>query len=190
MHSARRPGFAQELGRLLNELRSISSRPPNSVASPNARTCAANSRDKLHDLALLLDTYADWLDAHGLQDGNHLLETAIDALRNQFKIQNSKLRIQEFVARRFCRDDAAGTGFARGDHPVLRARHARFLPGRIRLQNRKNFLALDLVRSSANPFNNAASGWKICRMRRLTSNHSSAIRCKSRFAKSPELATP
>ncbi len=92
--SARRPGFAQELGRLLNEL------SQHQITSAKLRLLAQRQGlhrelgDKLHDIALLLDAYATWLDAHGLQDGNHLLEAAFDALRNQFKIQNSKLRIQ------------------------------------------------------------------------------------------------
>jgi len=35
---------------------------------------------KLHDLALILRAYADWLDQHGLQDADRLLDMAATAL--------------------------------------------------------------------------------------------------------------
>ena len=51
--------------------------------APRARRrrnpCAAELRDKLHDLALLAEKYADWLKQHELQDANCLLEAATDA---------------------------------------------------------------------------------------------------------------
>jgi ATP-dependent helicase/nuclease subunit B len=78
--SARRPGFAQELGGLLNELQQhqiTSAKLRAHADEPNLRR---ELRDKLHDLALLLEKYTDWLRDHELQDGNHLLEAATTAL--------------------------------------------------------------------------------------------------------------
>ena len=100
-------------------------------------------QDKLHDLALLLDAYARWLAEHELQDANRLLD--FGHRRVALPIPQSAIRIPQFkpVARRFRRNDAAGTGFARRHLAVLRARDACVLP-RKRTRNR-NFLAFDLV---------------------------------------------
>jgi ATP-dependent helicase/nuclease subunit B len=92
--SARRPGFAQELGSLLNELQQHQITPGKLRALARREGLPRELRDKLHDLALLLDAYATWLKGHDLQDGNHLLEAATAALREQFKIKNSKLKIE------------------------------------------------------------------------------------------------
>ena len=86
--SARRPGFAQELGRLLNELQQHQLTPARLRSLAQRENLRRELRDKLHDLALLLGKYADWLREHELQDGNHLLDFATAALRNEFKIQN------------------------------------------------------------------------------------------------------
>ncbi len=81
-NSARRAGFAPELAALLTELQQQQFTPA------RLRTLAANEkmpralRDKLHDLALLLEKYGDWLRAHTLQDANHLLDLATAALRD------------------------------------------------------------------------------------------------------------
>ena len=92
--SARRPGFAQELGKLLNELQQHQFTPAKLRAPAAANNLRRELRDKLHDLALLLEKYADWLGGHELQDSNNLLDFAADALRNEFKIKNSKLKIE------------------------------------------------------------------------------------------------
>jgi len=92
--SARRPGFAQELGRLLNELQQHQLTADKLRGLARQEGLHRELRAKLHDLALLLEKYAGWLTAHELQDGNHLLEVATIALRDQFKIKNSKLKIQ------------------------------------------------------------------------------------------------
>ena len=100
--SARRPGFAQELGRLLNELQQ------HQLTSAKLREQAGREglprelQAKLHDLALLLERYSGWLREHELQDGNHLLDFATAALRDKFKIQNSRFKIQRVCGRR-CR---------------------------------------------------------------------------------------
>ena len=92
--SARHPGFAHELGRLLNELQQHQLAPARLRSLAQRENLRRELRDKLHDLALLLEKYADWLREHELQDGNHLLDFATAALRNEFKIQNSKFKIQ------------------------------------------------------------------------------------------------
>ena len=51
-------------------------------------------QDKLHDLALLFDTYTHWLAEHELQDTNRLLDVATDALRSQSAIRNPQSAIQ------------------------------------------------------------------------------------------------
>jgi ATP-dependent helicase/nuclease subunit B len=92
--SARRPGFAQELGKLLNELQQHQFTPAKLRTLAAANSLRRELRDKLHDLALLLEKYAAWLGEHELQDANNLLDFAADALRNEFKIKNSKFKIE------------------------------------------------------------------------------------------------
>ncbi len=102
--SARLPGFARQLSSLLNELQQHQLSPErllkladppslhfgavkDSVApklpakaeedSPNPQL-----QDKLHDLALLLRAYLDWLKANELQDPNGQLELAAAAVKD------------------------------------------------------------------------------------------------------------
>ena len=90
--SAKRGGFAQELGALMAELQQHQFGPA------KLRTLAANEklrrelRDKLHDLALLAEKYADWLREHGLQDANNLLDFATESLRANFRFPLSAFR--------------------------------------------------------------------------------------------------
>jgi ATP-dependent helicase/nuclease subunit B len=81
--SARRPGFAQELGRLLNELQQHQITPAKLRALAQHGNLHRELRAKLGDLALLSEKYADWLIEHELQDGNHLLDFATAALRQK-----------------------------------------------------------------------------------------------------------
>ena len=92
--SARRPGFAQELGRLLNELQQHQLTPAKLREHAGRESLTRELQAKLHDLALLLERYSGWLREHELQDGNHLLDFATAALRDKFKIQNSKFKIE------------------------------------------------------------------------------------------------
>src|SRR5437867_217789 len=50
--------------------------------------------DKLHDLALLLRAYLDWLGQHELQDADGLLDLATSALQGESKIENRKSKIR------------------------------------------------------------------------------------------------
>ena len=91
--SACRPGFAQELSGLVNELQQ------HQVTAGKLRSMTLRPglhrelREKIHDLALLLEAFAAWLNVNELKDDNHLLEAATLALKDQFKIKKSKLKI-------------------------------------------------------------------------------------------------
>ena len=91
--SARRPGFAQELGAQLAELQQHQFTPARLHALAQAGNLRAELRDKLNDLALLLENYTRWLAEHGLQDANCLLDFATAALREHFRTSRSALRI-------------------------------------------------------------------------------------------------
>jgi len=93
--SARRPGFAQQLSRLLGELQQHQFTPAR-LRTLTARLVKQRElRDKLHDLALLGDAYARWLAGHELQDANHLLDFATTALRQNPRTPDPGLQIQK-----------------------------------------------------------------------------------------------
>ena len=79
--SARRPGFARELSRLLGELQQHQFTPAELHVLASRLAGRRELRDKLHDLALLLEAYARWLTEHELQDANRLLDFATTTLR-------------------------------------------------------------------------------------------------------------
>ena len=93
-HSARRAGFALELGTLLAELQEHQFTPARLRALAADEKLRRELRDKLHDLALLSEKYADWLREHELQDANSLLDFATAALRQ--KTLNSQLSTLNF----------------------------------------------------------------------------------------------
>jgi ATP-dependent helicase/nuclease subunit B len=92
--SARRPGFAQQLSRLLGELQQHQFTPARLRALAQNKNLRAGLREKLDDLALLHENYSRWLAGHDLQDANRLLDLAAGALRDQFKIKDSKFKIE------------------------------------------------------------------------------------------------
>ncbi|MFZ0828482.1 MAG: PD-(D/E)XK nuclease family protein [Verrucomicrobiia bacterium] len=92
--SARRSGFARQVSQLLGELQQHQYTPAKVHALTRRPGLSRELQHKLHDLALLLESYTRWLTDHGLQDGNRLLDAATEALRNEFKIQNSKFKIE------------------------------------------------------------------------------------------------
>jgi ATP-dependent helicase/nuclease subunit B len=81
--SARLTGFAQQLSTVLRELQR------NQLAPETLRQLAVQASDaqgfgyKLHDLAILLESYLKWLWTHNLQDADSLLEAAAQALRSE-----------------------------------------------------------------------------------------------------------
>ena len=92
--SARRPGFAQQLSQLLGELQQHQFTPAKLRSLSRRTGLRRELQDKLHDLALLLDTYTHWLAEHELQDTNCLLDVATETLRSAFNARPSPLGIQ------------------------------------------------------------------------------------------------
>jgi ATP-dependent helicase/nuclease subunit B len=91
--SIRRPGFAQQLSRLLSELQQHQFTPAR-LRSLVARFPERHElQDKLRDLALLLEAYSHWLDRRELQDTDGLLNFATDTLRSDFRLQAPDFRI-------------------------------------------------------------------------------------------------
>lgn len=91
--SARLTGFAQELSLLLREFQRHHLTPSRLEKLAGASVSSPRLADKLHDLALLLRAYGDWLKQHGLQDANHLLDVATEALRDEARKQTAGLKI-------------------------------------------------------------------------------------------------
>lgn len=81
--SARLTGFAQQLSLLLREFQRHRLSPSRLAELAGRSDNPPPMRAKLHDLALLLRAYGDWLQAHELQDANHLLDVATEALRTR-----------------------------------------------------------------------------------------------------------
>ena len=93
--SAARAGFARELGAQLAELQQHQFGPAKLRALAADEKLRRELRDKLHDLALLAEKYADWLREHELQDANCLLDLATETLRSEFAIRHSSFVIQK-----------------------------------------------------------------------------------------------
>jgi ATP-dependent helicase/nuclease subunit B len=90
--SARLTGFAQQLSLVLRELQCNQLTPDALRKLADAARESGGLSSKLHDLALLLENYLEWLTAHGLQDANCLLSAATEALRSPTpKAQSPKL---------------------------------------------------------------------------------------------------
>ena len=87
--SAKRGGFAQELGTLLAELQQHQFGPAKLRALAANEKLRRELRAKLHDLALLSEKYDGWLRENNLSDANNLLDFATQALRG--KSLNSQL---------------------------------------------------------------------------------------------------
>ena len=81
--SARLTGFAQQLSLVLRELQT------NQLTPANLRNLASGTPDtsglslKLHDLALLLESYLEWLQTHELQDVDCLMAAATSVLKSE-----------------------------------------------------------------------------------------------------------
>jgi ATP-dependent helicase/nuclease subunit B len=92
--SARRPGFAQELAGQLTELQQEQFGPARLRTLAAAPALRPELRDKLLDLALLAEKYADWLRQHDLLDASCLLDLAVSRLRAEPNPGHSPCRIQ------------------------------------------------------------------------------------------------
>ena len=93
--SARRAGFAQELGGQLAELQQQQFSPARLRALAGNDKLRPELRDKLYDLALLAEKYADWLAQHELQDVNCLLDIATERLRAAINQRNGPVIIDQ-----------------------------------------------------------------------------------------------
>ena len=78
--SARLPGFAQQLSLLLRELQRHQLAPERLLDWASRPAAMPQLRDKLHDVALLLRAYLEWLQTHQLHDANCLLDLATQSL--------------------------------------------------------------------------------------------------------------
>ncbi|HXT11341.1 MAG TPA: PD-(D/E)XK nuclease family protein [Candidatus Angelobacter sp.] len=90
--SARLTGFAQQLSLTLREFQS------NRLTPADLRKFAVDTQDfglsaKLHDLALLLESYLEWLREHGLLDVNCLLEATSESLKSSIQVPSSKFQV-------------------------------------------------------------------------------------------------
>lgn len=76
--SARLPGFARELSKLIRELQTHKLGPKQLAAAK----VAPQLGDKLHDLAVILSAYDDWLKENKLEDPDRLLQLATEKIRH------------------------------------------------------------------------------------------------------------
>jgi len=90
--SARLSGFVQSLSLVLRELQRHQLLPEKIFDLAQKNNFTPPLKNKLHDLALLLGAYLDWLRENKLQDANCLLDLAADALQ---KIRESKVENRE-----------------------------------------------------------------------------------------------
>jgi len=79
--TARLPGFAQQLSALLRELQQQRLPAERLVELTQDPRTSMALRDKLHDVALLLTAYREWLRTNALHDTEETLELAAEALR-------------------------------------------------------------------------------------------------------------
>jgi ATP-dependent helicase/nuclease subunit B len=93
--SARLTGFAQQLSLLLREFQRHRLAPVRLKELSLTVDVSVSLRDKLHDLALLLGAYADWLKANDLQDVENILDEAARALNHEGKLRPADVWVQE-----------------------------------------------------------------------------------------------
>ena len=91
--SARLTGFAQELSLVLRELQRNQLTPDSLNQLAQQVQGVEGLAHKLQDLALLLQSYLDWLKDHKLQDADCLLQSAAAALHSALRTPHSALRI-------------------------------------------------------------------------------------------------
>lgn len=95
--TARLPGFATRLSRLLRELQQhqISARQLRALADKVPRP--SQLADKLHDFALVLDGYHTWLRDHDLKDIDGILDEAAVGLRSGLQLRLGGLWMDGFA---------------------------------------------------------------------------------------------
>jgi ATP-dependent helicase/nuclease subunit B len=88
--SARLTGFAQQLSTVLRELQRNQLTPERIAQLAVEAGDAEGLGHKLHDLAMLLESYLEWLRNHNLQDADSLLDAAAAELRRDSRIQTTQ----------------------------------------------------------------------------------------------------
>lgn len=79
--SSRMPGFSQELSNLFRELQQHKL-PPKRLRQLSEQTnLHAALRDKLHDVALLLESYEIWLNTHRVEDPHRRIDVSTELLK-------------------------------------------------------------------------------------------------------------
>ncbi|MEW6303906.1 MAG: PD-(D/E)XK nuclease family protein [Verrucomicrobiota bacterium] len=79
--TARLPGFAQQLSQVLQELQQSRIGAERLFRLTEQNFAVPQLKEKLHDIALVLRAYGEWLKGRGLKDQNHLLDLAAETLR-------------------------------------------------------------------------------------------------------------
>jgi ATP-dependent helicase/nuclease subunit B len=85
--SARLPGFAQQLSALLREVQQQGLSADRLIDAAGDQRMPGTLRDKLHDVALVLRAYRQWLNANQLLDAEQALDSAAEALANAGWVQ-------------------------------------------------------------------------------------------------------
>ncbi|HAV64914.1 MAG TPA: hypothetical protein DCY13_21405, partial [Verrucomicrobiales bacterium] len=91
--SSRAAGFARLLSRQLHELQQHRTTPEALRRAAEQIGGAGPLRDKLHDLAFLLERYRDWLARQNSPDAGTLIEQAIERLEDEARRDRSTLRL-------------------------------------------------------------------------------------------------
>jgi ATP-dependent helicase/nuclease subunit B len=87
--TARLPGFAQEISAVLRELQQHQLSPEELLSIARWDDTSSPLREKLHDIALLLRAYRDWLKQNHLHDTSSLLDLAVETLTNRSRRRES-----------------------------------------------------------------------------------------------------
>ncbi|MBI5774609.1 MAG: PD-(D/E)XK nuclease family protein [Verrucomicrobia bacterium] len=88
--SARLPGFARQLNQLLREIQRHQLSPEKLLAVAGREKSTPGLAGKLHDAALLLRAYLDWLTKNNLHDADCLLDLATNLVRASAKEPGAK----------------------------------------------------------------------------------------------------
>ena len=95
--SARAPGFAQELSRLIRELQQSRCSPASLAAVAKKAGGKGRLKAKLSDVALLFEEYQKWLLAQQLDDADRLVELAADLLEQSPELQFEAVWLDGFA---------------------------------------------------------------------------------------------
>jgi len=89
--SAKLPGLAQELSRVIREFQQSRTSPARLLELAESEYLPTRIRYKLHDIALLYQNYRSWIENKQLHDPDCLLDLAADALRTLGRMNHSSI---------------------------------------------------------------------------------------------------